>query len=259
MTVKEMEPVRATSPASVLLSAYKRVEQGAKVMDRHTALVASRKECRLCMQLNPGEILNGSEFHFDPDVISYWSQWLGNHTPTLLIVGNDFSNVDYFKLNHGHDEQNNPTNENLRALLNVAGLTAAKAPQPDHNASVFLTNSILCLKTSKKMNGGMRPPWVEACTQNHLRPLTQYLKPPIVVGMGAYGWQAVRSLFSLEQAPKTITEAIKNPQPWTTEDQTLVFAVVHCGRQAINLTRHWPEQIEDWRRIGEVISRLQAN
>jgi hypothetical protein len=74
------------------------------------------------MEVSPAAIKNGSEFDFDPPVVSFWSQWLGNERPRLLIVGQDFSNVDYFMLNRGHDEAGNKTNDNLRELLAYADI-----------------------------------------------------------------------------------------------------------------------------------------
>jgi hypothetical protein len=66
------------------------------VEDQWPALVSARKACRICVQRSPGRIRSGAEFEFDPDVVSHWQQWLGHKQPKLLIVGQDFANVDYF-------------------------------------------------------------------------------------------------------------------------------------------------------------------
>jgi hypothetical protein len=108
-----------------------------------------------------------------------------------VIVANDFSNTDYFKRNYGHDEANNPTNEKLRELLDAAGIPVTKAPIADKDAPVYLTNSILCLKTGPRMNEPIRMGWVQECTRHHLVPLVRYLKAPVVVGMAV--WVGARS------------------------------------------------------------------
>jgi hypothetical protein len=53
------------------------------------------------MDRNPGKIHAGATFDFDPDVISYWSQWLGHPHPQILIVGQDFGDIEYFNKYRG--------------------------------------------------------------------------------------------------------------------------------------------------------------
>jgi hypothetical protein len=204
------------------------------------------------MQADPGEIHNGDEFDFDPYVVSYWSQWLGHPTPLLLIVGQDFGTVEYFRCHQGRDEPRNETNENLWKLLTEAGVKIEKAPHRDHTARVFLTNSILCLKAGK-MSDAIRPRWVDACAQNHLLPLANYLKAPIVIGMGAKGWRAVRKVLQLPHTPPQILRAAGGL--WNTPAGTRVFAVVHCSNLGIR-NRSWLQQVADWRRIGDAVREL---
>ena len=218
----------------------------------YSALVAARKACRVCVERSPGTIRSCGEFEFDPDVVSHWELWLGHKRPKLLAVGQDFGNIGYFVRNRGRDEPNNKTNDNLRKLLVEAGFDVTHPPERDRNAPVFLTNSILCVKEGA-MNGAVRSSWVTACADKHLRPLVRYLKPPVVVGMGNRGWQAVRRVFAVEDAPKRISHAAGSS--WIAADQTLVFAVGHPGPLGV-INRPWPQQIADWRRIGEAVSVL---
>ncbi len=208
-------------------------------------LIEARRKCRLCMTKDPSAIRNGSEFAFDPRVVSYWSQWLGNEKPTILIVGQDFSNVDYFVSNSGQDEQGNKTNDNLKDLLGHAGISVGIAPTADRNAPVFLTNSVLCLKTGS-MSDPIKDRWVSNCSQAHLRPLIEKLRPRIVVGMGKHGWTAVRRVLGLSAAPAGITLAAG--QSWTTLKCT-IFAVGHCSGLGL-VNRPMGLQIDDWKRLG---------
>ena len=221
-------------------------------MAEYTGLVAARKACRICVERSPGKIRSCGDFDFDPEVVSHWEPWLGHKRPKLLAVGQDFGNVDYFVRNRGRDEPNNKTNDNLRKLLAAAGFIVTHPEECDRSAPVFLTNSILCIKEGA-MNGAVRSSWVNACADKHLRPLVRYLKPPVVVGMGNCGWQAVRRVFALEEAPKRISHAAGSS--WIAADQTRVFAVGHPGPLGI-INRPWPQQIADWRRIGAAISVL---
>jgi len=232
----------------------KAVEQ-VEIDPQYGALVAVRKACRICVERSPGKIRSCAEFDFDPDVVSHWEPWLGHKKPKLLAVGQDFGNVGYFVRNRGRDEPNNKTNENLQRLLTAAGIPVSNPPKCDPDAPVFLTNSILCLKEGA-MTGALRSSWVSACADKHLLPLILYLKPPVVIGMGSCGWQAVRQVFALEHAPQRILLAAGSS--WISADQTRVFAVAHPGPLGLT-NRAWPQQLADWQRIGEAVSAALAS
>ena len=219
-------------------------------MAKYRALVEARKACRICLQRSPGRIRSCAEFEFDPEVVSHWEQWLGHKTPKILVVGQDFGNVDYFVRHRGRDEPHNKTNDNLHRLLTAAGIRVGNPPDPDREAPVFLTNSILCVKEGK-MSAAILSSWVRSCTEKHLTPLLRSLRPPVVVGMGNCGWRAVRQAFALKDAPARILRAAGSS--WMSADQTRIFAVGHCGPLGL-INRPWPEQIADWQRIGEAVS-----
>jgi uracil-DNA glycosylase len=221
-------------------------------MDEYSALVAARKACRICIVRSPGRIRSCAEFDCDPDVVSHWELWLGHKNPKLLVVGQDFGNVDYFVRNRGRDEPDNKTNANLRRLLAEAGVDASHPRQLDEKAPVFLTNSILCLKEGP-ISAPVRASWVGECTERHLTPLLLWLKPPVVVGMGNCGWRAVRQAFALQDAPRPISAAAGSC--WIANDRTRVFAVGHCSPLGL-INRPWPRQASDWRRIGEALTEF---
>lgn len=221
-------------------------------MNTYDELMASRKRCRICMETDPGEIHNGDEFDFDRPVISYWSQWLGHQKPSLLIVGQDFGNVGYFLKYRGDDDPKSKTNDNLWDLLSKAGVTVKKAPGRDQAAPVFLTNSILCLKCGP-MSAKIKARWVDACAQNHLLSLTNYLNAPIVVGMGVWGWRAVRHVFQLVDTPRRIMLAAGCS--WKTLAGTRVFPVGHCSDLGMR-NRPREQQELDWQKIGAALREL---
>jgi len=224
------------------------------VTPAYDALVAARKACRICIERYPGRIRNCAEFDYDPNVISHWEQWLGHKNPKLLIVGQDFANVDYFVRYRGRDEPHNKTNDNLQQLLAAAGIQTTNPPEPDLEAPVFASNSILCLKEGR-MNGSILSSWVNSCADAHLAPLVRYLKPPVVVGMGSNGWRAVRRVFALADAPPRISHAAGDD--WVALDGTRVFAVGHPGPLGLT-NRPLPQQLADWRHIGAALSATSA-
>ena len=221
-------------------------------MDRYGALVAARKACRVCIERSPGRIRSCAEFAYDPDVVSLWEQWLGHREPKLVVVGQDFGNVDYFVRNRGRDDPANKTNENLWRLLGEAGIRAQHPREADSETPVFLTNSVLCLKEGP-MNAPLRASWVAACTEQHFRPLLTWLRPPVVVGMGNCGWRAVRLAFGLNAAPRQISAAAGGS--WSVAQDTRVFAVGHCSPLGL-INRPWPQQAADWRLIGGALAVL---
>jgi hypothetical protein len=216
------------------------------------ALAIARKDCRICVERDPGQVFNGSQEAFDPSVISYWSQWLGHEAPKILVAGQDFSDIGYFTRNKGFDEAGNATNDNLRELFAHAGLEVGKPPARDTKAPVFLTNSILCLK-SGAMNAPIKDRWVKSCSTNHLVPLLDALRPPIIIGMGKHGWAAVRLALRLNEAPNLIGVAAGNK--WITPEGQHVFAVGHCSGLGL-VNRAWSQQVEDWEKIGTVLALL---
>jgi len=223
------------------------------VIDSCSELVVCRKGCRICIERDPGKIHNGADFDFDPPVVSHWSQWLGHKRPKVLIVGQDFGDIGYFRRYLGSDDPKNPTNQNLRELLNYAGIAAGDPPAADELTPVFLTNSILCLKEGT-MATPIKPRWVKACAGSHLLPLAQFLRAPIVVSMGATAWRAVRLVFGLSGVPVKITLAAGSS--WSAQDGTRLFPVCHCSGLGIR-NRSWPNQISDWQQIGEAVHSLE--
>lgn len=224
-------------------------------MESLNRLAAARKDCRICVERDPGQIFNGSQEAFDPSVISYWSQWLGHEAPKVLVVGQDFSDIGYFRSNKGFDEANNTTNDNLRKLFAHAGLVVGKPPVRDTKAPVFLRNSILCLKNGA-MSAQIKGRWVKSCSTNHLIPLLRVLRPPIVIGMGKHGWMAVKLALRLNKAPDLIGAAAGNS--WVTPEGQYVFAVGHCSGLGI-VNRTWSQQVEDWKKIGAALALLNSH
>jgi uracil-DNA glycosylase len=201
------------------------------------------------MNSYPGDIRNGAEYAFDPPVVSHWSQWLGDTSPRLLIVGQDFGDISYFEQFRGLDDPESRTNENLFDFLVEAGFKPKPPPMEDTASGVFLTNSILCFKTKDGMSGLVRPEWSRMCTRTHLEPLINLLKPRAIVAMGGLSWSALRSLFQLRSSPPKIMKAAG--KHWTTTSAEL-FAVGHCGGLGLR-NRRKEIQMEDWRRIGNFL------
>lgn len=214
-------------------------------------LATERKSCQVCSAYSPGLIENGSNYPFDPYVLSHWSQWLGSSSPELLIVGQDFGNLSYFKRFEGRDDPGNETNIQLHAFLRKAGFETSKPPHCDDGSNVFLTNSVLCFKTAEEMNAQIKPHWARNCTTLYFLPLVEALKPKAVVAMGSPAWKAIRKLFKLHRSPEPILKA--SGSQWNAQS-TQIFPVAHCGRLG-QRNRAYELQVQDWERIGSFLGK----
>jgi hypothetical protein len=219
------------------------------VQEEIESLVLARRNCRLCMNSHPGTIQNGAEFDYDPRVVSHWSQWLGDLQPQLLVIGQDFGDLAYFERFRGRDDPQSTTNQNLFDLLIKAGFQPKPPPTKDVTSGVFLTNSLLCFKTSKGMSSTVKKHWSQTCTTFHLQPLIRVLIPKAIVALGGPAWESLREMFSLRSAPARIREAAGGH--WTTKNSE-IFAMGHCGGLG-RANRCRELQSEDWRRMGNFL------
>jgi len=219
----------------------------------YRALMAGRKNCRICVRQCEGQIKNGMQLGAelgiaDPDVFSHWEQWLGNRSPEILIIWPGLGKRQLFRTFQRTRPKAQPDHQKpLQASGLRGGLCRRRscAGRRFFPAPVFLTNSILCLKAGPKMDASIRDSWVDNCTHNHLVPLLQFLRPPIVVAMGQKAWRAARTAFKIN-ADKGIKKAAGGC--WSANG-SLVFAVIHPGPQG-KISRKMNEQEADWRRIG---------
>lgn len=70
-------------------------------IEAYKSLVEKRKDCSLCNGLsNPAAVANGK---YDSNEIGPWSLWQANLNTNLLVVGQDWGDVKYFKKWEGKD------------------------------------------------------------------------------------------------------------------------------------------------------------
>jgi uracil-DNA glycosylase len=101
------------------------------------------------------------------------------------------------------------------------------------------------------MNAPILDWWVKTCATNHLRPLVERLKPPIVVAMGGHAWRATCVALEIVGVPQKIGDAAGGE--WDVRG-IKVFAVGHCGPLGL-ANRAWKKQPDDWARIGDALKR----
>src|SRR5260221_12658035 len=88
-----------------------------KTCVRCIADVASKGGMLLGLQ-NPAQLFNGAQ---DSPEIGPWTRWQGALDAELMVVGQDWGDVDYLRTHNGLDDPDNSTNVTLRQLLPISG------------------------------------------------------------------------------------------------------------------------------------------
>lgn len=218
--------------------------------NQYEALVAKRKKCRLCVGLsNPAD---RSLRRFDSCEIGPWSLLHGDLNAQLMIVGQDWGDVDYYVCNQGMDNLRNPTMRNLEKILRHIGMDLSITSYSARNRGLFLTNAILCLK-SGGLQAKIDPAWVDNCGNRFLRQQVEIVRPKVIVGLGAFAFHALLRAFG--QTKRQLRDAICDKAGIEILTDVRLFAAYHCGAGTINRNRNLQQQFKDWKRIGSALQR----
>ena len=223
---------------------------------KYLKLVEERKACDACAGLgltNPSRCCDGQ---FDSEHIGPWSGWQGNLDAEVLVIGQEWGDVDTFQEQRGHEQPNNSTNALLIDLLAEIGISIAGPAQGrGFQGRIFLTNAVLCLKRPEGgLGGAVRSRWFKNCRTKFLKPLIETVRPKHVVCLGGKAYEAVLKAFELPRQELREAVATMNGIPLPTGGT--VYAVYHCGRRNQNFCRKADKQKEDWRRLGERMKQL---
>jgi uracil-DNA glycosylase family 4 len=216
---------------------------------QYLKLVEKRKACRLCVGLtNPADTALCS---YDSNEIGPWSRLHGDLEAQVMVIGQDWGDVDYFVENRGKDELDNPTTCNLEKLLSHIGINIFTTTDGERNQGLFLTNAILCLK-----QGGLQAKvdrkWVANCSANFLRQQIEIVQPKVVVGLGEFAFHSVLRTFGLPTIK--LKDAISDAEGRELLPCVRLFAAYHCGKGTINRNRDLKQQTVDWERIGRFLN-----
>ena len=197
--------------------------------------------------LNPSQIENGEfdkENHIGP-----WSRWQGNLNAKLLVIGQDFSDKEYYIKNRGIDPDNNPTNKNLAELFSMIGIKVGKARHPITTYPLFFTNCILGIKSDGGMTGKVKMSWAVESTKHFLMPLIKIIEPEILITLGKLAYDSIAEMYGLKKYP---LKKIINENPIYLSDGKKLFAMYHCGGLG-TANRKLDLQKKDWQIIKKHI------
>jgi uracil-DNA glycosylase family 4 len=195
-------------------------------------------------------LTNPSTLQFDSDEIGPWTLWQGNLDAEILVVGQDWGDVEFF-VRHAGNEVGvpNPTNKALQRLLASTGISIPP-PQVDPRAgSAFFTNAILCLKRN-----GLQAKVPEACFRNcasFLRRQIEIVSPNVVIALGYAAYRAVCRAFELQSLPR-LSDAVARELPEQLPTGAKLVAVYHCGNRGMR-ARSFEQQTMDWQRVRHAL------
>jgi len=98
--------------------------------------------------VNPFNI-GGKNLFRDQNQINPWSVWQNNLEAKILVIGKDWGSVDYFRQNHGRDNDANPTNMTLQNLLAAVGYDPGLFSQPNPQPLFFYD---CCTRNSRRQS-----------------------------------------------------------------------------------------------------------
>ena len=216
--------------------------------ERYSTLVRSRKACNRCAAIglrNPVSIRGGA---FDSDEIGPWTCWNGDLDARILIVGQEWGDVDSFERQKGRDDPSG-TNRMLRELLAFAGFDIGPAPIKVPASGVYLTNAALCLKS-----GGVQAPvkdeWVKNCGVSFLRAQVEIVNPRVVVALGQQAYRALCYAFGIPHG--SFRDIVNRHEPIPLPTGASLVPVYHCGQRILNTHRRRDEQFEDWKLVKSI-------
>jgi len=105
---------------------------------------------------NPFNLKVSSEL---PDHLNPWAHWQGKLDAKILLIGQDWGDVNFYHTNGGKDpDDGNLTNEALNKLFSSNGYETGTPRNPGKTSPVYFTNAVIGLKREEmplllKQNG----------------------------------------------------------------------------------------------------------
>jgi uracil-DNA glycosylase len=212
----------------------------------YEALVAARQACRRCSGLTNASLIHDGRY--DSNEIGPYTRWQGNRQADLLVVAQDFADVESFVKLEGWPGERVETNLVLRELLNAAGFEVSGPVKGVSDDVVFLTNAVLCMKRGR-MGSTVPREYFETCGRNFLRATIELVQPRAVAALGGDALRAIRAAYGQPSAGPLKQFVDRMPAAFLGDD-TALFVRYHPSRRVLNTHRSKLEQMQDWERIG---------
>ena len=191
------------------------------------------------------------------DYLEPWSKWQGKIPADILVVGQDWGSVDYYRKNKGRDDDTNPTCKNLITLFSEIGIDIGTPGNPNMDERIHFVNIIPFLRTGKmqgsaevKINNGV----ICDCANEFLKPLIEIVKPKIIIALGSWPFLGVVEALKVNYDKKKKFRELVNAFPFKSGNGILIFPMFHCGTLSINMNQPLIEQKRDWSRVKQYLN-----
>lgn len=120
-------------------------------------------------------LVNPSETNFDIDEIDPWTQWQNNIHANILVVGQEFTNVEVYERTEGKverlpDRYEYPSNKNIKEYFDILEYDLGHPLNPNKENKIFFTNAVSGLK-SGSMSSNFKDTWLSESREHFLKPL----------------------------------------------------------------------------------------
>ncbi|HTD99416.1 MAG TPA: hypothetical protein VK668_09010 [Mucilaginibacter sp.] len=232
----------------------------------YRGLVDQRKNCKKCQNYGLCDDLglshsNGNLYqvetalrgHFSIDSLGLWNPANNSNplTASVIIIGQDFSNVGYFKnVNRlsqiDQMELENNTNKKLLSYIELSGIKINE---------IYFTNAILCIKGGS-MNAPIKKAWINNCSNHFLKPLIieHLVNLKSIIALGKVASDAIRAISNFSEENRFSLLA-GNPYNIIVGDKQLKFyPMFHTGNLgAVNASKAKKKPEDLWKSINSIL------
>lgn len=188
------------------------------------------------------------------NVLNPWELWCGNLDAKIVVIGQDFSDKDYFIENldsNWQKEINSPTNKTLQALFENLGYEIDLPQNQIVNKSkpFFFTNAVLGIKQNG-MTGAIKEKWYGETAKLFTKELINIIQPKYIITLGKHAYNMMCIAYDLEA--EKLFKNVKLEQNINQNFQW--FAVSHCSPTG-RINRNLEKQHEDWKEMKKLMDK----
>ena len=193
-------------------------------------------------------LTNPFQTSFDIDEIDPWAQWQNNINADILVIGQEFANLDVYLRTEGKverflDKYEYPANKNLKEYFDILEYNIGHPLNPNKENKIFFTNAVSGLK-SGSMSANFKDRWLTESREHFLKPLIDIIQPKFIIAIGSKATKTLGVIYDFKiSSHKNIVDnsPIKS-------GSTLIFPVYHTGGLGLR-NRPKTQQIADWTKI----------
>jgi len=212
----------------------------------YAELVTERKSCSACAELtNPSQACGG---RYDSERIGPYSRWQGNIDAQVVVVAQDFADMDTFVDVQGWPGERVQTNLVLVEHAAMSGLSISPPKQHQSDDTLFFSNAVLCLKQGN-IQSRIPTRCFRECGRRFLRRTIELVSPRAVITLGTKALDATLKCFDLSRT-RGLVELIESECTFDLPCASTLFPMCHPSRTVLNTVRSLDEQKSDWARLG---------